>query len=63
MSKEQTMIEATRVILDRAKRYEAFLDYILFVLKSCQGYTAEENLSFVSDRIERQLKTMRGETL
>ena len=62
MSKEQTMIEATRVILDRAKRYDQFLDGLLFNIIE-YGYEDKEKLRYLEYKIRRELKTMRGETL
>lgn len=62
MSREQTMIEATRVILDRAKRYDQFLDGLLFNIIE-YGYDDKEKLRYLEYKIRRELKTMRGETL
>jgi hypothetical protein len=62
MSQERTMIEATRVILDRAMKYDRFLSGLLFTIREYQ-HDDQEKLKYLEYKIERELKIMRGEKL
>ena len=63
MSREQTMIEAVRVVMDKSIQYERFLNHLLYQLSSSSEVEFKETVTWAISKIITQLKTMRGETL